>query len=256
MAMRRRQRSAARERDGRTRCSPTLGQSAHARASFWNPVALATLNEAPERAAAAPFVEVLARAFFRLAGRFAVRAAAGRPRRSLHRRRPALRRAARRARVDPRARRRRSTSRDGRGARRRAARRPPARRRRLHRRRAARGARRTCCRRRCAAPRAVRARSTRLETSPIVSTHLWFDRPVLRGDFVGLLGTTTQWAFNRSRLLGESGARPVRERGHQRRARRRRAGTASASTADRAGGPARAVLPAARPARLVRMPSW
>src|SRR5262249_61983967 len=42
-----------------------LGQSAHARTSFWNPVALATLNELPERAAAGPFVEVLARAFFR-----------------------------------------------------------------------------------------------------------------------------------------------------------------------------------------------
>src|SRR5262249_13128971 len=44
-----------------------------------------------------------------------------------------------------------------------------------------------------------------LETSPIVSTHLWFDRPVLRREFVGLLGTTTQWAFNRSALLGETG---------------------------------------------------
>ena len=43
----------------------SLGQSTHARASFWNPVAVATLNEAPERAAAGPFVEVLARAFFR-----------------------------------------------------------------------------------------------------------------------------------------------------------------------------------------------
>src|SRR5262249_7209278 len=42
-----------------------LGQSEHARASFWNPVAVATLNESPERAAAGPFVEVLARAFFR-----------------------------------------------------------------------------------------------------------------------------------------------------------------------------------------------
>jgi hypothetical protein len=43
----------------------SLGQSTHARASFWNPVAVATLNETPERAAAGPFVEVLARAFFR-----------------------------------------------------------------------------------------------------------------------------------------------------------------------------------------------
>src|SRR5262249_35177417 len=42
-----------------------LGQSEHARASFWNPVAVATLNESPERAAAGPFVGVLGRAFFR-----------------------------------------------------------------------------------------------------------------------------------------------------------------------------------------------
>ena len=38
------------------------------------------------------------------------------------------------------------------------------------------------------------------DASPIVSTHLWFDRPVLASDFVGLLGTTTQWVFNRSKL--------------------------------------------------------
>ena len=31
---------------------------------FWNPIAIATLNEAPQRAAAAPFAAVLARAFF------------------------------------------------------------------------------------------------------------------------------------------------------------------------------------------------
>src|SRR5439155_3216748 len=41
-----------------------LGQSANARQSFWDPIAVATLNESPERAAAAPFAEVLARAFF------------------------------------------------------------------------------------------------------------------------------------------------------------------------------------------------
>src|SRR5262245_39214486 len=41
-----------------------LRQSANACASFWHPVAIATLNETPARAAAAPFAEVLARAFF------------------------------------------------------------------------------------------------------------------------------------------------------------------------------------------------
>src|SRR5690606_37721915 len=41
-----------------------LGQSRNACASFWYPVAIATCNELPERAAAGPFAEVLARAFF------------------------------------------------------------------------------------------------------------------------------------------------------------------------------------------------
>ena len=40
------------------------------------------------------------------------------------------------------------------------------------------------------------------ETSPIVSVHLWFDRPVLAHAFVGLIGTTTQWLFNRNQLTG------------------------------------------------------
>ena len=40
------------------------------------------------------------------------------------------------------------------------------------------------------------------ETSPIVSVHLWLDRPVLTHPFVGLIGTTTQWLFNRNQLTG------------------------------------------------------
>ena len=42
-------------------------------------------------------------------------------------------------------------------------------------------------------------------TSPIVSTHLWFDRPVLDVPFVGLLGSTTHWLFDRTALTGERG---------------------------------------------------
>ncbi|MEW6271313.1 MAG: FAD-dependent oxidoreductase, partial [Thermodesulfobacteriota bacterium] len=41
-----------------------------------------------------------------------------------------------------------------------------------------------------------------LGASPIVSVHLWYDRPVLDGEFAGLLGTTTQFAFDRTRLCG------------------------------------------------------
>jgi squalene-associated FAD-dependent desaturase len=180
-----------------------LGQSAHARASFWNPVALATLNETPERAAAAPFVEVLARAFFRsradsqfvlprvgLGDLYTDDARRFVERRGghvwIHAQAAALEVADERVR----------------GVRLRDGRRLPA----------------DAC---VAAvppaalspllPPALRrtaslAALATLETSPIVSTHLWFDRPVLQREFVGLLGTMTQWAFNRSALLGETGA--------------------------------------------------
>lgn len=180
-----------------------LGQSAHARASFWNPVALATLNETPERAAAAPFVEVLARAFFRSRAdsQFVLpRVGLGDlytddARRFVERRGGRIWIHAQAVGLDI------AddavcgvTLRDGRriDADACVAAVPPA---------ALEPLLPAPLRR--AAPLAA---LPRLETSPIVSTHLWFDRPVLRGEFVGLLGTTTQWAFNRSRLLGENGA--------------------------------------------------
>jgi len=180
-----------------------LGQSAHARMSFWNPVALATLNEAPERAAAAPFVEVLARAFFRSRAdsQFVLpRVGLGDlytddARRFIEQRGGHVwihAQAAGFVLADDRVR----------GVRLRDGRRIPA---------------DACI---AAVPPAALApllppalqrvapldALARLETSPIVSTHLWFDRPVLQCQFVGLLGTTTHWAFNRSALLGETGS--------------------------------------------------
>lgn len=172
-----------------------LGQSANACASFWNPVAIATLNESPTRAAAAPYVEVLTRAFFggRRDSDFILPAVGlsdlytdeacsfverrgGRVERHAHVAR--LRLDAERvvgvelldgravavdaciATVPPRAL---------------AALLPPA-----------------------ACPPGLGA----FESSPIVSTHLWYDHPVLDRPFVGLIGTTTHWLFNRSRLVG------------------------------------------------------
>ncbi len=180
----------------------SLGQSTHARASFWNPVAVATLNEAPERAAAGPFVEVLARAFFRSRAdsQFVLpRVGLGDlytddARRFVERRGGRVWIHAQAAALDVH---------DGavQGVVLRDGRRLPA---------------DACV---AAVPPAALAhflppdlraqpafaRLDGLETSPIVSTTLWFDRPVLRGDFLGLLGTKTQWVFNRTRLLGEDG---------------------------------------------------
>jgi squalene-associated FAD-dependent desaturase len=40
-------------------------------------------------------------------------------------------------------------------------------------------------------------RVAELGSSPIVSMNLWFDRPVIEREFVGLLGTNIQWLFNK-----------------------------------------------------------
>jgi len=41
-----------------------------------------------------------------------------------------------------------------------------------------------------------------LEDSPIVSVHLWFDRPLLDHPLVALLGTDAHWVFDRGALTG------------------------------------------------------
>lgn len=40
-----------------------------------------------------------------------------------------------------------------------------------------------------------------LGSSPIVSINLWFDRPIIDLEFVGLLGTRSQWIFNKDLIL-------------------------------------------------------
>jgi hydroxysqualene dehydroxylase len=46
------------------------------------------------------------------------------------------------------------------------------------------------------------ARAGKLRSSPIVSINLWFDRPVVDREFVGLLGTNVQWLFNKDLIFG------------------------------------------------------
>jgi uncharacterized protein with NAD-binding domain and iron-sulfur cluster len=40
-----------------------------------------------------------------------------------------------------------------------------------------------------------------LETSPIVNVNIWYDRPVLTGDFCAFVDRPLQWVFNRSAIL-------------------------------------------------------
>ncbi len=43
------------------------------------------------------------------------------------------------------------------------------------------------------------------EWSPIVNLHVWWDRPVMDGDFVAFVDSPAQWVFNKSRIAGEEG---------------------------------------------------
>jgi squalene-associated FAD-dependent desaturase len=47
------------------------------------------------------------------------------------------------------------------------------------------------------------SRIGRIETSPIVNVHLWYDRPVWDGAFAVFLNTPVQWVFNKTRLWGK-----------------------------------------------------
>jgi squalene-associated FAD-dependent desaturase len=43
-----------------------------------------------------------------------------------------------------------------------------------------------------------------LRPAPIISINLWFDVPITELEFAGLRGTTIQWLFNKSRIMGTS----------------------------------------------------
>ncbi|HSG06442.1 MAG TPA: FAD-dependent oxidoreductase, partial [Nitrospiria bacterium] len=42
-----------------------------------------------------------------------------------------------------------------------------------------------------------------LRHSPMIATHLWFDRPVMEEEFVGLINSPIHWVFNKSSLWTE-----------------------------------------------------
>jgi len=226
-----------------------LGQSEQSRLSFWHPVALATLNESPERAAGSLFAEVLSRAFF--ASRFdsqfvlpnvglselytddaqrfielhggtvelkapvaALLLSDGRVAGVRLRSGHSIQVDACISAVPPRA----LTS---------------------------------------LLPPELRAHPGMeqlgaFEPSPIVSVHLWFDRPLLREDFLGLLGTTTHWLFNRTKLTAEPGANGNQCLTAVISAGRQVIEWSAARITDTVVADIRSVLPAARQARMLR----
>jgi squalene-associated FAD-dependent desaturase len=67
-----------------------------------------------------------------------------------------------------------------------------------------------------------------LSSSPIICVHVWLDREVTNSPFIGFIGTTTQWLFNKRQIFAQrgeahpgylsfviSGARKLVDRGNQ-----------------------------------------
>jgi squalene-associated FAD-dependent desaturase len=48
----------------------------------------------------------------------------------------------------------------------------------------------------------VCADATAMASSPIVTVNLWFDRPIMRDKFVGVIGGAMHWAFDKSAIFG------------------------------------------------------
>lgn len=46
---------------------------------------------------------------------------------------------------------------------------------------------------------------SQLSAAPIVDLHIWYDRPVMAGDFAAFLDSPLQWVFNKSQILGMNG---------------------------------------------------
>ena len=44
-----------------------------------------------------------------------------------------------------------------------------------------------------------------LSNSPIICVHVWLDREVTSSPFIGFIGTTTQWLFNKRRIFAQRG---------------------------------------------------
>jgi hydroxysqualene dehydroxylase len=72
------------------------------------------------------------------------------------------------------------------------------------------------------------SRFTGLSSSPIICVHVWLDREVTNSAFIGFIGTTTQWLFNKRQIFAQrgeahpgylsfviSGARNLVDRGNQ-----------------------------------------
>ncbi|HJU28858.1 MAG TPA: hydroxysqualene dehydroxylase HpnE [Candidatus Binataceae bacterium] len=91
-----------------------------------------------------------------------------------------------------------------------------------------------------------------LKSSPIICVHVWLDREVTRSAFVGFIGTTTQWLFNKRRIFSQHGARHPGYLSFVISGARKLVDEPNEELLDLVMNDLRSMIPAARQARIVR----
>jgi len=91
-----------------------------------------------------------------------------------------------------------------------------------------------------------------IEYSPIVCVHAWYDREVTDAPFVGFVGTTTQWLFNKRRIFAENGARANGYLSFVISGARRLVDVGNEELLDQVTDDLHTMIPAARQARLIK----
>jgi squalene-associated FAD-dependent desaturase len=96
------------------------------------------------------------------------------------------------------------------------------------------------------------ARVGEIASSPIVCVHAWFDREVTDSSFVGFVGTSTQWLFNKRRIFAEHGERANGYLSFVISGARKLVDAGNDELLDLVIGDLHAMLPASRRARLLK----
>lgn len=91
-----------------------------------------------------------------------------------------------------------------------------------------------------------------ITSSPIICVHAWFDREIISAPFVGFVGTTTQWLFNKRRIFAEHGERANGYLSFVISGARKLVDAGNEELLDLVIGDLHAMIPASRDARLLK----
>jgi len=91
-----------------------------------------------------------------------------------------------------------------------------------------------------------------ITSSPIICVHAWFDREITIAPFVGFVGATTQWLFNKRRIFASKGERANGYLSFVISGARKLVDAGNEELLDLVTGDLHAMIPASRDARLLK----